>query len=175
MAIVKSTQLTFRDSSSLKEGADAIVSDGRLHESIGVVNTGAAILAAGSAAKCVQIPSAARVAALFYMADTMGTSSLDVAVWYPTVIQQGSDANIQPSSAGAIISSSTFATAIAGVDTGIVPTDGMATLTLTKRQMPLWRAIGLSSDPGINLDVGFSVRTATAIQGYVGLQVRYVR
>lgn len=175
---IKSTVITNRDSTSIKTFVDAVFATGEVQEVMGVERTGNAIIDAASTIRLCPVPSAARISSLDYAAQSLGTSSLDVAVWYPTNIPQGGLNAPATSLEGTLISSSAFAAAIAGVDTGIVWTDGLGTIaqnSIPKRSQPLWQALGLSSDPGIDLDIGFSVRTATSVQGYVGLRARFVR
>lgn len=128
---------------------------------------------AGSAVKLVQVPSGSRVSNVDYTAQSLGTSAIDIAVWYPTAVASQSSVV-----AGALISSSSFTANIAGVDAGIAFTDGYglpSVVSLAKRSQPLWQFLGLAADPNCNLDMGFSVRTANSIAGYVGLRVKFVR
>lgn len=152
---------------------DAILAKGDVVEVVGCERTSAAIIDAGSQLRMVSVPSSARLSDLHYFAQSLGTSALDIAVWYPTAVPATLGVT-----AASLISSSSFAANIAGVDTGIALTDGMGTIaqqSVPKRTQPLWQAVGLTSDPLIDLDLGFTVRTATSVQGYVGLRARYVR
>lgn len=150
---------------------DAVVGTGSVFESIGTENlpTTADI---GSQVRLVIVPSSARISSLDYFNTQLGTSALDVAVWFPTAVP------VQSSVVGArLISSSAFAANIAGVDTGAIG-DGLGTilqLTPQERAQPLWQACGMTSDPLLNLDIGFTVRTTNTIGGYVGLRARFVR
>ena len=156
------------------------VAQGLIKGVIGVENTGnfgADIGAAGTAIKLITIPSNARIQNLEYGVGDLGTSSLDIAVFYPTSFLQGGQNTPAQSLAGTPVSSSTFATAIAGVDTSIAWTDAMgvaANPTLQNRIKPLWSLVGLSSDPGFDFDLGFTVRTAVVQNGYVGLRATYI-
>lgn len=173
---VKSRMISVEDSSALQglvganEGAPGV-----LREQFGAASLPAAD--AASTAKLVSVPSSARIADLEYTKETTGTTALDVAVWYPTVIPQGGLNAPATSLAATLISSSAFATNLSGSDLGLDWTAAMGAATaptLQKRMQPLWQLLGLSTDPGINLHMGFSVRTASAEAGYVGLRVRYV-
>jgi hypothetical protein len=150
---------------------DAILARGTVQESIGTdkLPTTADI---GSQARLCTVPSSARLSSLERFNAGIGTSALDVAVWYPTVVAPRSGIT-----ASALISSSTFAQNIAGVDTGDVA-DSLGTisqLSAQKRCMPLWQALGLTTDPNIDLDIGFTVRTTNSVGAYVGLRARYIR
>lgn len=174
---IKSTVIANRDATGIRSLTDSVFAKGTLRESLGVEKTGNAIIDAASTIKLCTVPSRARISALDYFAQALGTSALDIAVWYPTNVPTGGGANLAASVGGTLISSSVFAANIAGVDTGITPTDGLGTLTtntIPKRSQPLWQQLGLTADPEIDLDIGFSVRTATSVQGYVGLRAQYV-
>lgn len=139
-------------------------------------NQGSDLPEAGTAIKLICIPSNARIHSLEHAAGALGTSSLDIAVFYPTTIPQGA-AGISASLGGTCVASSLFATAIAGIDTSRAWTDAMgsnATPTLQNRMLPLWKQLGFTTDPGLEFDLGFSIRTANAINGYVGLRATYV-
>lgn len=140
-------------------------------------NFGTDLSAAGGKIRLISVPSNARLHALEYSMGDLGTSSIDVAVWYPTEIPQGGENAPAASLEATLISSSAFATAIAGVDTNIAWTNAFgaaATPTLINYMKPLWSLLGLSSDPGVDLDLGFSIRTAVVQNGYVGLRATYV-
>ena len=153
---------------------------GVLKGAIGVESTGnfgSDLGAASTQVRLISLPSNAGLHSLEYATGDHGTSTLDIAVWYPTVIPQGG-ANAPASSlAGTLISSSAFAAGLAGVDTSRAWTDAMgtdATPSLTNRNKPLWQMLGLSVDPGVDLDLGFSIRVAVVQNGYVGLRAQYV-
>ncbi len=131
--------------------------------------------AAGTAIKLVSIPSNARLHSLDYEMGVLGTSSLYVAAFYPTVIPQGGFNAPASTLAGTLISSSTFVGNLSGADTSLGWTDCFGTsVALGVRQKPLWSLLGLTVDPGVDLDLGFSVKTAVTSNGYVGLKATYV-
>lgn len=169
---IKSKYITNRDATP-KILTDGIEAKGILQEVIGTDRTPAVIVDVASTIRLVSVPSAARLSDLHYFAQSLGTSAIDIAAWYPSTVPVGSGLV-----ASQLISSSAFAANIAGVDTGIALTDGLGTISQTsapRRVQPLWQSLGLVSDPGIDIDLGFTVRTATSVQGYVGLRARYVR
>lgn len=159
---------------------DPILAKGACVEVIGVeqVPTTADI---GSKIRLISVPSGARISGMEYAAANvgLGTSALDVAVWFPTTTQNMSGMQVQSGVvAAALISSSAFKANIAGVDTGIEWTEALAPIsvnTLPKRSQPLWQQLGLAADPMCDLDLGFTVRTTNSLAGYVGLRARYVR
>jgi hypothetical protein len=153
------------------------LSQGLPKMAVGVQRTAAAVIDAGSTIKLMSIPSNARVDNLEYCRDTLGTSTLDIAVWYPTSIPQGGENAPAASLEGTLISSSVFVSGLAGTDAALGWTDGMGagvTPSVDQRGKRLFEVLGLANDPGIELDVGFSVRVATAEQGYVGMRAQYV-
>lgn len=121
----------------------------------------------------LSVPSSARLASLDYFTGSLGTSVIDIAVWFPTTVPVMSSVV-----AAKLISSSAFSQNLAGVDTGNPLTEAMGTIaqqSVVKRSQPLWQMLGLLSDPMLDLDFGFSVRTTNSIAGYVGLRARFVR
>jgi hypothetical protein len=167
---VKSTVIANRDATP-SVLTDPILAMGMVQEVIGCQQL-PQTAGAGSQARLVSMPSSARISSIEYFNAQLGTSALDIAAWYPTTIQVQSGIV-----AAQMISSSTFAQNIAGVDTGTVA-DGYGTIaqaSVQKRCQPLWQALGLASDPNVMIDLGFTVRTANSIAGYTGLRVRYTR
>ncbi len=78
---------------------------------------------------------------------------------------------------GTLISSSKFLTNFIIPDTNSVFTTAfpaMATMGPDVLEQPLWQMLGLTQDPEMPLDIGIVVRTACAINGYVGLKATYV-
>lgn len=176
---IKSTVITNRDATppALTEPS---LGNGRVKGAVGVQrtsNAGSDLPEAGTAIRLITMPANARLQSLEHAAGALGTSAIDITVWYTTTIPQGGQNTPATSLAGTVIASSFFASNIAGIDTKRAWTDAMgldATPTLDKRDYPLWKMLGLSNDPGLNLDLGFTIRTANAINGYVGLRATFV-
>lgn len=175
MANLKSTLLTNRDATP-KVLTDAYLSGGIMEEVQGSVKTGNPD-AAGSTYRLVSVPSNARISQIYWQADALGSGcQLDVAVWYPTQVPQGGAAFLAASVAATLISSSIFATALAGSASAVALTEVTNQSTnylIPLQETPLWNVLGLASDPEVSLDIGFSLRFATAAAGYAGLKVRY--
>lgn len=155
-------------------------SQGLVKSVVGVektTNIASDIGGAGTAIKLITIPSNARISRLEYAKEAFGTSSLDIAVFYPTTIPQGGLNAPARSLAGTVVASSLWTTNISNGDVAVGWTDAMGAAvspTLQNRIKPLWDLLGLSSDPSIDFDLGFSVRTAVTTNGYVGLRASYV-
>lgn len=152
---------------------------GVIKSAFGVQRTsesGASLPTAGSQYRMFQIPSNARLDRLEYAVDDVGTTQLDITVWYPTKLLQGGQNAVAKSSEAALISSSLFATAIANVDGGRAWANGFAAASpsLNLQGQQLWQMLGLANDPGVELDMGFTMRTACASNGYIGLRASYV-
>lgn len=176
MANLKSTFITNRDATP-KVFTDGFLAGGTGTEAIGSVNTGASD-AAGSTYRLVSIPSNARVDALRWQTSaTLGSGCiLDVAVWYPTTIQPGGANFLAASVATTLISSSVFATALGGTTAAIPITDitnQSGNYLVPLQETPLWNVLGLSADPELYFDIGFTLRVATGASGYVGLRCAY--
>ena len=176
---VKSTVIRNRDASG-PILSNPEVAQGLAKVALGVNNTGhfgTDLSEAGGAIRLITVPSNARLQSLEYAMGDLGTSGLDITVWYPTSIPQGATNAPAASSAAAVISSSTFINNIAGVDTSIAWTNAFgtnATPTITRYVRPLWDMVGLATDPKIDLDLGFTIRTVVVQNGYVGLRAVYV-
>ena len=135
------------------------------------------IAGAGTFAKLISIPSNARLVSLDYIRQNLGTSTLDISVFYPTTIPQGGAGSVAKSSEGAIFGSSNFINNIIGTDAAIAWTTGFGlavTPAMGALDNPLWQVLALTEDPEGEIDIGFSVRAATATAGYVGLRATYV-
>lgn len=176
---IKSRFLANRDSSP-SVLTNPGVGQGVMKAVIGVERTspeGISKGAAGSALRLISIPSNARLHSLEYGTADIETSLLNIAVWYPTELPQGAENSVAASNEAALISSSAFIAGFSGLDGGQIWKDCMganATPTLVARSYPLWQMLGLSADPGVDLDIGFSVETAVTTNGYVGLRATYV-
>ena len=119
------------------------------------------------------VPSAARVSSLDYAGQALGTSSLDIAAWYPTYVPVQSGVV-----AAQIIGSSIFGQALFNSDGATNWTDGLGSVAqnaIPSREQPLWQKLGLVADPNCDIHLGFTVRTTNSIAGYVGLRARYIR
>lgn len=178
MALVnlKSTLLTNRDATP-KVLSDASIAGGIMEEVIGSVKVGASDNAA-SVYRLIQVPSNARITQLTWQSDAIGSggpTQLDVAVWYPTSVPLGGGAFLASGSAAVMISTSIFATALVANSANALTdiTNQSTNYTIPLQETPLWNVLGLVTDPEIDFDIGFSIRSATQATGYVGLKCRY--
>ncbi len=176
---IKSTVLANRDASP-KVLSEDILARGALKSAYGcqkVSSAGTDLNTAGTQIRLISVPSTARISELDYTGTSCGTSSLDVTAWYPTYVPQGGANFLANSLAATTISSSTFLTAIAIPDTDqvwVTAFPAVSSLTMQKQEQPLWQVLGFTADPEIPIDLGFSVRTACAVNGYVGLRAKFI-
>lgn len=167
----KSTQITNADAGTR---SDSFLAGGQLQSAIGSCATGSAADAVGSKYRLCRIPSNARVCGLWLQNDALGTSAaVNVGVYYPTDVPSGS--GLDSSDATTVIDEDYFASAVS-VASAAKPTDIInesGTNTIANQELPLWQAVGLDSDPGIDLDIVATVSTVLAASGSLGLKVDY--
>ena len=152
---------------------DAYYTLGSVTEAFGYVQSNGSADGAGTTYRLVSVPSKARVSSLDFQASALGSgAAISVGVYYPTFIPVGS--GISSSSASAAINTNIFVAALgcsaATASTNLITTANMA---INLQAEPLWQIAGLTSDPGIDLDIVAYVSTAIATQGYVALRARY--
>lgn len=172
---VKSTLLSNRDAVP-KILTDAYVSGGEICESEGFCATGSAADAVGSTYRLNSIPSNSRMTSLILQCQALGAGGkVDVGVYYPTFIPKGAGLEaIVPSS---VINASYFATAV-DVSAALGPTEIInesGSNSIANQELPLWSALGLAADPGIELDIVATVQTILAAAGNIGLKSRYIK
>lgn len=171
---VKSTIITNRDATP-KVLTDPHVSGGYARLGQGYVQTAGATDGTGSVYRMFPVPSNSRIESLKLQADALATGcTLNVGVAYPTFIPPG--AGLAQSLASTIIGTAFFASAVAASN-ALAATDvtnQSTSNTIAKQELPLWQALGLASDPGIELDMVVMVQGAVAAQGYVGLKGSFV-
>lgn len=171
---IKSTLITNRDASP-PVLTDAQVAGASVKSAEGYVQTNGAADGAGSIYRMVQVPSNARIEAVKLAADALGSGcTLSVGVFWPTYIPAGS--GLSTANQSAVINTQLFAAALGcSAATAITDITNQSTNnTIVKQELPLWSAAGLTSDPGIDLDICVYVSAAVATQGYIGLKVAYV-
>lgn len=124
----------------------------------------------------VRVPSTAKIKRIIFESEAQGAGKVDLGVYYAT---DGLNAARATSLlAAAAVDQDFFATVIdcASLVARTDVTNESTTYTLDKRQMPLWQAVGLTSDPGGFLDIVATVKTTdmTTGTGKLGIQVDYV-
>ncbi len=175
MSVFKGTLIANRDATP-KVLSDGYLAGGQYEEAQGSFKTG--IDGAGTSYRLIQVPSNARLSSLFWQSDATGSGGpgqMDVGVWFPTTLPLGGGAFLAAGSAGMIISSSIFATALQANSAVALTeiTNQSTNYTIPLQETPLWNVLGFVTDPEVDFDIGFVARAATTVAGYVGLKCRY--
>lgn len=172
---VKSTGITNADATPrVANTAGASAGVGALLNVTGYA-TALASSSADATYQLVRIPSAAKIKAMTFESEAQVAGKFDIGVYYAT----DGFAN-QPTAllAAAAINQSFFATVI-DCASAVTRTDILnesTTNTLDKRDMPLWQALALATDPGGYFDIVATVKTTavTTGTGKFGVSVSYV-
>lgn len=142
------------------------------HASGGILRAACATLestaadSVGSTYRFVRVPSCARIHKVIYAADAAGDTG-QVAIGLYQTEENG----------GAVVDADFFAD---GIDPGggaIAPTDvthESGQYNIAEAAMPLWQALGLSADPGIEYDVTVSCTEILANAGTHTIKVEFV-
>lgn len=176
MAVVnlKSTMITNRDAVPAVL-TDAYVANGEMLEAEGYVAPANGDSIASIYRMC-SVPSNARVTSVLMQCSALGAgATFDIGVYWPTFIPVG--AGLSAANQGLAILQAFFASAI-DVSAALAQLEYInesGTNTIAKQEMPLWQAIGLASDPGIDLDICATVTAAMAAAGFASVKVRYVK
>lgn len=161
---VKATPITNLDATprviaTAGEGAAA-----QLHYNEGYA-TAVASSSADATYQLVRLPSTAIVKRVMFESEAQGAGAFDVGVYYAT--DGSSPLAVSSLLAAAAIDQDFFATVIdcasAVARTDITNEGGF--YTLNERTMPLWQAVGLTSDPGGNFDIVATVKTTAVTTG----------
>lgn len=165
MAVVttKGGAITKRDASP-RQLADANISRGVLKEAVGTIETNGDD-SAGSKYIFASIPSNARVSAVLLSCDGNNTSGAgDIGLYRST--EDG----------GAVQDADFFASAQA-LGSALKNSDvthESGVYGIEDIEKPLWKALGLSVDPGVMYDVVMTITTADDSADTVSLKVQYV-
>lgn len=125
--------------------------------------TVSASMAAGSTYALARIPSTALVKRVTFASEAQGAGKFNVGLSYSTSTHDGTKAANQ----GAVIDADFFATdidcasAVAEKDI----TNESGTYSPDKRGQPIWKAAGLTSDPGGMFDIVATVHTTDVTTG----------
>lgn len=139
---------------------------------------GSAIAVASSSVdatyQLVRLPSNCKLKSLTFESAAQTAGKFDIGAYYATDGAAGKAAALL---AAAAISQAFFAAAVdcaaAVVRTDILNSAG--NYTIDKRTQPLWQALGLSADPGGNIDIVATVKTTavTTGTGRLGVSVSF--
>lgn len=123
----------------------------------------------------VRVPSNCKVKQLIFESEAQGAGAFDIGVYYATDLSNA--LGVAALLAAAAINQAFFATAV-NCAAIVLPTDETnqnALYTIDKRNQPLWKAVGLATDPGGNFDIVATVKTTavTTGTGKLGASVTY--
>lgn len=159
---LKSTAVTNADATPV-DMTGAYLQHGRLRESVAIVE--AAGGDAGSTYRFCRIPSSARVSALFFACDDLGTGlTLDIGL-YKTAAD-----------GGAVVDADFFASALdvataALAEANLLHESGVVNIDDSEKR--IWEALGLTEDPKISYDIT-AVSASAAATGTMKVRVQYV-
>lgn len=164
---LKSVSITNLDAVPIVPNATGVGAVGYLKNvSDFITPTGAGLQLTTSTYKMLRVPTTIKLKALTMAADgALDTSTglaLDVGAYYSDSKNDGTAVANQ----GVLISAACFsAINIAFRSSAHAKTDVLDALAVAKRNQPLWKAVGLASDPGGNIDIVVAVHTAATTGG----------
>ena len=171
---VKSASLTNLDASPIVANTAGVGSAGivRSVEDYGATTVAGLSLTA-STYKLLRLPTNVKLKALSLTPDAaLDTSTglaLDVGAYYSDSLTDGTPYAL----AGTVIAAACFASATTAFhSSATAKTDVLTALAVAKRNQPLWKAVGLSSDPGGFIDIVVAVHTAATTGGATNIQLR---
>lgn len=123
----------------------------------------------------VRLPSNAKVKTMSFESAAQGAGKFDIGAYYATDGLIGKPTALLAANA---ISQAFFAAAIDCASAVAITsiTNSAGNYTMDKRVQPLWQALGLTSDPGGNIDIVATVKTTavTTGTGLFGVHVTFV-
>ena len=160
---LKTLSLTNADATPRVIGNSRVL-NGRVHQAVG--NALAALDASiGSTYRLARVPSnACALSVILSNAAFTTTGAADIGIY--------------KSDAGAVVSAAFFASAqlLTAALQNTEVTHESGTYTLANREKPLWEALGLTADPGIDYDIALTLTAAnTTTAAQVALRVQYTR
>jgi hypothetical protein len=168
MAIVNRNSTAVGNAAAVPRVRNNVQLNGVLQEVVGLI-TPATDDSATSIGRLVRVPSRARISQILVTAADFTTAGVaDIGVY--RVLEDG----------GAVVDADFFASAFdfaagsgAGVDLATLINES-TTNTLAKQEQPLWQALGLSADPGVEYDIAYTITTAFNGGQPILMKVRYV-
>lgn len=120
--------------------------------------------AADSTYQLVRLASTVKVKRIVFESEAQGAGKFDLGAYYATDGRIGKATSLLAADA---IDQDFFATVIdcASAVARTDVTNESGTYTIAKRSQPLWQALGLSSDPGGNIDIVATVKTTDVTTG----------
>ncbi len=122
--------------------------------------TAVASSSADATYRVLRVPTNAKMKSLIFASEAQGAGKFDVGVYRPVSAEY-------PDLAANAVDQDFFATVI-DCASAVLPTEIInesGTNTMAKRNMPLWEALGLSSDPRGFFDIVLTVKTTAVTTG----------
>lgn len=165
---VKSTPITNLDATPPVMNTAGKGGPARLHQVDGYAAVADAVTS-GSTYRLCRVPSNAVVKHVRVCMDAAVTTfTNDIGVYY-------SDDASKPAADGTVIDADFFGSAVA-LAAIVAPTDYInesGNNDAAQRQQPLWQAVGLSSDPGVQLDIVLTNTATNSGAGVVYMEVEF--
>jgi hypothetical protein len=167
----QSTSITNRQAVPVVPNATGAGAEGyvkNVSDSVVVV----AASAADSTLRILRVPTNAKIKQIWLSAAAQGAGAFDIGVYYPVDGPTG-----KADLAANAISQAFFASAVdcsAAVEKDVTNESG--TYTADLKNLPLWKALALASDPGGEFDIVATVKTTDVTTGaaVLGLAVDFV-
>ena len=141
-------------------------------------STAVASSSADATYQLVRVPAEAKIKNIVFDSEAQTAGKFDLGVYYATDPQSVAAGHASALLAADAIDQDFFATVIdcASAVARTDVTNESTSYTHDKREMPLWQAIGLTTNPGCNLDIVATVKTTavTTGTGKFGISVDYV-
>jgi hypothetical protein len=161
---VKSTQITNRDATP------RVINNPRVTSGVKQVALDTAVITSGNSVGSTyliaQVPSRAIVTAVCVSSPDIGTTTAaDIGLYQATL------------NGGAVVDADFFASAVSLSGGAISKSDvtfESGAYTLANGAKPLWEALGLSADPGIDYDVVLTLTGAADATGTALVEIEYV-
>lgn len=168
---LKSTPITNLDSVPVVPNTTGEGGPGYLRSVDGFVTTVAAD-AAGSTYRLVRLPSNAKVKSVFLESEAQAAGAVNMSVYYSDSTSDGtSPANqglIVPTTGDQFFASDVSVASAVATDV----TNESGNYPMSKRSLPFWSALGLTSDPGGFFDIVAVVHTTAITTGAARLGTR---
>lgn len=172
---LKATSITALDTVPVSAQTAGMGGAGMLME-CGDYVTVPASASAASTFRLARVPSNAKIKQVLFESEAQAAGTVDISVYYSSSTVDGTAPAVQ----GIVVPSTGsgfFATAIA-ITSAVaqsLQTNESTSYNLSKRNQPLWQALGLSSDPGGFFDIVAVLAVAvTTGTGKMGVRVQYV-
>jgi hypothetical protein len=169
-SFLKSTAITNLDATPVVEATAGEGAVGRLHAVTGTVSS-VSLDAALSTYAFVRVPTTAKVTQVLFESAAMSGGKVQLGLYYSTSTTDGTPA----ASRGLVVTSSgstsqvNFFSGDIDCTSAVVQANytyaGTALNTAAVRNMPLWQAAGLTSNPGGNFDIVGTCHTTAVTTG----------